>query len=136
MADPVRISKVLVGADPSPGARVALDWAVGLASRCDAAIVLVHARGLLEAAQHAPADELPPWLAELLDRIDPEVVVSLEVADGPPPEALLMAVERSGADLIVVGRRGAGSPFELTLGSTSREVSSRATVPVLVVPAS
>ena len=135
MASKVRITKVLVGADPSNGARVALDWAAGLAANCDAEVVLVHARGLLEAAQHAPDAELPGWLAELVDSLDAGLTVSLEVADGPPPEALLRAAERTGADLIVVGRRGGGSPFELTLGSTSREVSSRATVPVLVVPA-
>ncbi|MEZ5261510.1 MAG: universal stress protein [Acidimicrobiales bacterium] len=135
MANQVRITKVLVGADPSPGARVALEWAAGLAAHCDAEIVLVHARGLLEASQHAPDGELPQWLADLVGTLDAGLAVSLEVADGPPPEALLRAAERAGADVIVVGRRGAGSPFELTLGSTSREVSSRATVPVLVVPA-
>jgi nucleotide-binding universal stress UspA family protein len=137
MAPDIRISKVLVGADGSPGARVAVRWATDLVRRCDAELVLVHARGLLERAQELlpHADELPGWLQQLIDDVDPEIGLSVTVVDGPAPEALLRAAENLGADLIVVGRRGGGSPFELALGSTSREVSSRALVPVLVVPA-
>lgn len=134
MAERVSIAKLLVGADPSPGAAVALRWAAGLALRCDAELVLVHARGLIEAT-HPPGDP-PEWLLRMVEDLDRDVPVALSVLDGPPPEALLRAAADAGADLIVVGRRGAGSPYELTMGSTSREVSSRAPVPVLVVPAS
>lgn len=133
MAEALRINRVVVGADPSPGARAALHWAMAFAGSCDAELVLVHARGLLEAFDHA--DDVPEWLSEMLAEVGAEIMLSLVVEDGPPPEALLRAAGEVGADLIVVGKRGAGSPFDLTMGSTSREVTSRATVPVLVVPA-
>ncbi len=133
MAD-VRIHKVLVGADPSAGAQLALQWAAGLAGRCDAELVVAHARGLLEDARDHGGDPIPAWMTELSETLDPAIAVSLQVALGPPPEALLRIAGDVGADLIVVGRRGTGSPFDLSLGSTSRELSSRATVPVVVVP--
>jgi len=132
MADQHPVRRILVGTDPSPGARRALDWAVSLVASFDAELVLVHARGLLEGA--AGADH-PGWLVDLVDEVATDVPLALAVVDGPPPEALLQAASSFEADLIVVGKRGAGSPFELTMGSTSREVASRATVPVLVVPA-
>ena len=121
MANQVRITKVLVGADPSPGARVALEWAAGLAAHCDAEIVLVHARGLLEAAQHAPDGELPQWLADLVGTLDAGLAVSLEVADGPPPEALLVAqllAEQFAAvpkDLLLPGQTETASPASMSL---------------------
>lgn len=134
MVQDVQVERVLVGVDPSTGAEVALQWALGLARRCDADVVLVHARGLLENAS-GDDGELPGWLAELIDAIDPAVSLSLSLLDGPPADVLLRVASQEVADLVVVGRRGAGSPFELTMGSTSREVSSRSEVPVLVVPA-
>lgn len=142
MVQDVQVERVLVGVDPSTGAEVALQWAIGLARRCDADVVLVHARGLLDGGDGShgggldgPDGDLPGWLAELIDAIDPDVSLSLSLVHGPPPEALLRVAAEEVADLVVVGRRGAGSPFELTMGSTSREVSSRSEVPVLVVPA-
>ena len=125
---------MVVGVDGSPGSGGALAWAVGLAGPFEAEVVVVHGRGLLEEAHHAP--EVPVWLDSLLAAVPAEVPLSLRVIDGPPADALLRGAAACAADLIVVGRRGAGSPFELTLGSTSREVASRATVPVLVVPGS
>lgn len=134
MVQDVQVERVLVGVDPSTGAEVALQWALGLARRCDADVVLVHARGLLETAS-GDDGELPDWLADLIDGIDPAVSLSLSLVDGPPSDVLLRVASQEVADLVVVGRRGAGSPFELAMGSTSREVSSRSEVPVLVVPA-
>lgn len=134
MGDAGVIRRVVVGVDGSSGSRAALDWAVGLAGPFGAEVVVVHGRGLLEDADHAP--EVPGWLDSLLAGVPPEMPLSLRVIDGPPADALLRGAAACDADLIVVGRRGAGSPFELTLGSTSREVSSRASVPVLVVPGS
>ena len=141
MVGDVQIGRAVVGVDPSEGARSALRWAtylVGGSSRGRpdqgaGEVVLVHARGLLERASGSTQD-LPAWLEALIDSVDPEISLTLRVVDGPAPEALLLAAEETNADVIVVGKRGWGSPFELTLGSTSREVTSRAAVAVLVVP--
>jgi nucleotide-binding universal stress UspA family protein len=47
---------------------------------------------------------------------------------------LLKVADGESADLIVLGRRGAGGASELVLGSTSLQVTAEAGVPVLVVP--
>jgi len=120
------------GIDPSPGARTALSWACGLAADFDAELIVVHARGLLEGAT---GDEHPAWVGVTLEAVPAEVTVRLVVLDGPAPEMLLRAAAEADAHMIVVGKRGAGSPFETSLGSTSREVASRAPIAVLVVPA-
>ena len=131
MADELPLRRIVCGIDPSVGARTALQWASALAGSRDAELIVVHARGLLE---EAAGDDHPVWVGDALESVPAEVPVRLVVLDGPAPEMLLRAAAETAADLIVVGRRGAGSPFEATLGSTSREVSSRATVAVLVVP--
>ena len=105
---------------------------LSLARALSAELVVVHARGLLESA--AAASEPPAWMVSLTELVDPEVAVRLAVDDGAAADVVLRVAEREGAGLVVVGRRGSGSPFELTLGSTSREVASRSPVPVVVVP--
>jgi nucleotide-binding universal stress UspA family protein len=123
---------VLVAVDPSPGAAVAVRWASAAAGAFGAELVVVHARGLLEGASGAGA--APEWLLALAELVDPDVAVRLAVDDGVAADVVLRVAEREGAGLVVVGRRGSGSPFGLTLGSTSREVASRSPVPVTVVP--
>ena len=52
---------------------------------------------------------------------------------GLPAEELLAAAE--GADLLVVGARGAGEYKRLLLGSVSTHVIHHAHCPVVVIPA-
>ena len=59
--------------------------------------------------------------------------VKPEMVEGEPVEALLRLAEARGADAIVVGSRGLGRIRGL-LGSVSRALVERATVPVTVVP--
>ena len=134
-APPIGVPRtVVVAVDPSPAAGVALAWASAVAGAFAAELVVVHARGLLEGAAAEGDDGLPAWLLTLTEAVDPDVAVRLSVDDGSAADVVLRVAEREGAGLIVVGRRGSGSPFELTLGSTSREVASRAPVAVAVVP--
>lgn len=60
------------------------------------------------------------------------VEVRTTVARGRPSQVLLEAA--TGAELLVVGARGAGAWARLVLGSTSSEVVHHAHLPVLVVP--
>jgi len=50
-----------------------------------------------------------------------------------PSQAILQFAERSGTDLIVMNTRGRSQAALVLLGSTTSEVMSRATVPVLAV---
>ena len=53
---------------------------------------------------------------------------------GPAAEAILAEIEASGADLVVMGRRGRQEPKDLILGSVSYRVSRHVRVPILLVP--
>lgn len=55
------------------------------------------------------------------------------VADGKPYQAILAAAEETGADLIVVGRRGLNRMERILVGSTSEHVAGYANSPVLIV---
>jgi nucleotide-binding universal stress UspA family protein len=56
------------------------------------------------------------------------------VVSGAPARSILVAAEEVAADVIVVGRRGAGGYDELRLGSTAHQVAELADRPVAVVP--
>ena len=133
---------IVVGIDGSAPADAALEWALAAALAFQAEVVAVHAVGLLEGAHLAetgrPSDEMLVALRhevgrslETLERT-PDVRVVFE--PGSPGDALLRVALNERADLIVVGRRGCGEPYQLDLGSTSRSVSARSAVPVVVVP--
>jgi nucleotide-binding universal stress UspA family protein len=59
--------------------------------------------------------------------------VTVRAVTGLPAEALLQAAE--GADMLVVGSRGAGGFKRLLLGSVSTQVTRHASCPVVVIPA-
>jgi nucleotide-binding universal stress UspA family protein len=133
-AAPVGVpTTVVVAVDRSAPAAVALRWAACAAGAFAAELVVVHARGMLEGAS-GPA-EAPEWLLqEIAELVDEGVAVRLAIDDGAAADVVLRVAEREGAGLVVVGRRGSGSPYELILGSTSREVASRSPVAVVIVP--
>ncbi|HEX6454862.1 MAG TPA: universal stress protein [Trebonia sp.] len=62
----------------------------------------------------------------------PRARVTVQVASGTPAEELLRAA--GGAQMIVVGSRGAGGYKKLLLGSVSSHVAHHARCPVVVVP--
>ena len=143
MAEQPNNWKIVVGVDGSPQGDHALAWAVGVARSFQAEVVAVHAVGLLESA-HAPGgsdaskdlvDRLAHAVQHHVDRIANPPAVRLVLEPGSPGDALLRVAEAERADLIVVGRRGSGEPYQLDLGSTSRSVAGRSPVPIVVVPA-
>jgi nucleotide-binding universal stress UspA family protein len=57
------------------------------------------------------------------------------VLEGRPSDAILRVADETGADLIVLGRRGLNPVARLLLGSTSEQVAGRSNSPVLIVHA-
>jgi nucleotide-binding universal stress UspA family protein len=72
-------------------------------------------------------------LARLPQHTTP-VVPALDIATGAPAEEILKSVDRTGADLVVMGTRGLGRASKLVFGSTAERVLRSATVPVLLIP--
>lgn len=134
------IRKVVVGADGSSASAAALRWTAELAHSVGATVVVVHAAGLVERAASGRAtqaefeDDLrqqveQDWCRPLRDR---GVLRQVVVRSGPPVGTLL-EIAADGADLVVVGRRGAGSPDAPQLGSSSLQLVAESVVPVVVV---
>jgi nucleotide-binding universal stress UspA family protein len=134
------MERILVGVDGSPASAAALGWAAGLAGRTGA--------GLVAACAFEPAEaELPPGRndelrAEAADRLRDWVAAvpglpveaALHVDEGNPAEVLLDQAERAGADLVVVGTRGAGGFAGLHLGSVAHHLAHHTVRPLAIVP--
>jgi nucleotide-binding universal stress UspA family protein len=133
---------VIVGVDGSADAEAALRWAAAFAAASGAQLVGVHARGLLDHDRRGA--RVPAVSASASDarraadswgRLTGHLGLpgDLIVRDGDPVSVLLDAQDTEQADLIVVGRRGAGASASL-IGSTSSQVAQEANCPVVVVP--
>ncbi|GAA1652241.1 universal stress protein [Georgenia ruanii] len=140
-----RTGPVVVGVDTSPGASMALDFALAHAARSGSPVLAVHAAyvepglplnvppGFWVRSEDAALEEEAEATAAAVDRAAeryPDVTVTLNSAREHPVEALLRAA--SGASLVVVGSRGLGGFTGLMLGSVSQGVLSTAERPVAV----
>jgi nucleotide-binding universal stress UspA family protein len=135
---------VVVGIDGSAESMHAFDWALAAADRHDVPLRAVHA----QAVPVGPIAPVPAYDAEALDA-EAETILrhALERVGARPdgaekveatvrvgqPASVLVELSRD-ADLVVVGRRGAGGRHQ-RLGSVSSATAARAHRPVAVVPA-
>jgi len=135
---------IVVGYDGSPGARLALDWAVETAKRDDRQLTLLHCVGLTmtptfraydPGIQAHVYDEMSrSVLAEAIDiatkTLDRKDVHPLSLIGGAAAELVGIS---SRADLVVTGSRGHGAVSGGLLGSTSYAVTAHAHCPAVVV---
>jgi nucleotide-binding universal stress UspA family protein len=133
---------VVVGLDGSEHAGRAVGWTADLARQTGAEVVAVHVVGLLvrtpagltsSLSEHDHLRELlhGPWTEALRQG---GVSLRCRLEDGSPVTTLLDVAAEEGADLIVLGSRGAGGFSELHLGSTSHQVALYSDRPVTIVP--
>ena len=135
---------IVVGYDGSPGARLALDWAVETAERDDRRLTLLHCVsltmtptfGAYDPAVHAHAyDEMARGiLAEAVDiaakTLPRDDIEPLSVIGSAASELTDISAK---ADLVVTGSRGHGAIAGGLLGSTSYAVTAHARCPSVVV---
>jgi nucleotide-binding universal stress UspA family protein len=138
--------KILLATDGSPDAEQALAYALDLALRDGAQVIVVHAFEPLPTFLGEPmedrmlgthialGEEVAGGAAEKLEDAGVDVIV--EVLEGPAAEAILNVAQVCWCDLIVMGSRGLGSLASLLLGSVSHRVVAHARAPVLIVKAS
>lgn len=143
-----QITTVVVGVDGSDGSRRAAQHGAAIARHWSAHLKLVTvvrtpegwwgiggAPPSPESLSTALVEGQQKILREIegqldLDGIDYETVEEL----GDPVTRLLVVCETSGADVLVIGRRGAGLAERVILGSTADRLTHLAECPVLVVP--
>jgi len=135
-----QIRKLLVPHDFSDAADHALQYAVDLASKLGAEIVVVHAWQL--SAYASPSSDLAKGLEKDLSR-DLEKVVAKHLGAGVkiayalrlgiPYVELCEAAKETGADMIVMGTTGKTGLEHFLLGSVAERIVRTAAVPVLTV---
>ena len=138
--------QLLVGVDFSPGSRFAMETARRLAPK--AGTEFLHAfelpfEGKLRLAD-VDQEALDIYLSQAQTEAERNLQVFLSAAGGDwagvaarvvhgyPPEALVAAARKSGADLIALGAHGRSELAELMLGSVSMHVVLEAPCDVLV----
>jgi nucleotide-binding universal stress UspA family protein len=145
------ISKVLVAIDGSECADKALVFALDLADKFSASVLIVNVLEL--PVFNAPAEPLTTSTnifgavkdlrkahMELLARAEgkakqlkPNVQVSTELREGNPAAQIVAATSEGGFDVIALGHGGEGRLRELFLGGTSERVAHQARCAVLIV---
>ena len=135
---------LLLATDGSDDAAMALDHAVELAASTGArlhAVSVVETRTAYDNAIIDPDEVRANLRADATDAVeraeaaatDAGVECDTEVLEGPPPERILEAAERIGADAIVVGATGRSGFKRLVLGGTTERLLEASPVPVVVI---
>lgn len=137
---------ILVGHDGSKSSSEAVSWAAGHAARLGVPLHVMRAWVLTNAPRPKTMEPgfVPPEkdfeeavLEQLAHDVDalhlhPDCTVELHAAHGQSSAKLLEAA--AGAEMLVVGRRGAGGFRGLLTGSTADQVVRHSPCPVVVVP--
>jgi nucleotide-binding universal stress UspA family protein len=133
---------IAIGLDGSEGAKKAIPFAVDLARRDGAKLVLVHVEEDIAGKGGGPIrldeDEIQAEIkrhAEELTEEGLETTVKMtNVFLGGPAPAIAKLADEEDADLIVVGTRGQSTVVGVVLGSVAQRLLHLAHQPVLVVP--
>jgi nucleotide-binding universal stress UspA family protein len=120
--------RCLIATDGSDCARRAAKYGLELAARYDAAVDVVSVYRGDEAQGQATLDDIADLAADV------GVAVDTELLSGKPAKSIVNYADETGADLIVVGRRGRSGVRERLLGSITERVLRRSGPPVLTVP--
>jgi nucleotide-binding universal stress UspA family protein len=138
---------ILVPTDFSPNADKALNFAVHIARKTKAKIILVHACDLLELTFK---DNL--WLkkqynqqiiSEANDKLvaycqsiqkAEKVTIRKKLYHGLVTDTIIYAAKTNKADLIIMGTLGSANVKEKIFGSKTASVIGRAAIPVLAIP--
>ena len=142
---------IIVGVDGSEHSLSALDWALNEADLRQTQLTVITVSPIVSGIYgpgYAPADYYPAEeesraqaekaTQELVNQAverrgaAPSMPVTVRALSGLAADELINASE--GADLLVVGARGAGGFARLVMGSVSTQVTHHAQCPVVVVP--
>ena len=145
------MKRILVATDGSDGADRAIDYAARWAKHVSAELLIVNIIGgyglpnklmrTFTQAQHAWLDEMLQSLsAEMLTKARDRAqgagvaVILLDSRSGDVAQSIINIAKEKTADVIVVGKRGAGHVAGDLIGSVSQKLVSLAPLPVVVVP--
>jgi len=147
------LRNILVAVDGSENSDRALDFALDLGEKFNAAIMILNVSGSLTmgtvpeestaysgGSMAAFAKDLRKIHEEILSKavarakmVKPSLAISSMFMEGDPALEIVDATKEGGFDVIVVGHKGLGRMKELFLGSVSEKVAHLAPCPVVIV---
>lgn len=134
--------KILVTLDGTPTDQAIIEHVKQLAKLARGRVVLLHVADGWAARTYGP-DAVSSEITEdtaFLEKICAElraagIPTEAELAYGDPAKEIVKWVEQKGCDLVAMSTHGHGLLADVFLGSTSRHVRHRVTVPVLLLKA-
>lgn len=139
------MKKIVVPTDFSILSDNALNYAVQLAKKTEAELLLFHGY-LIPAPMYDPLIIVPTEmevqkeamsslkkLQQLIKTANPDLKVSYCAIPGVPYEEIIEYAQNENADVIVVGAQGAGYLEEKVIGSTASQLIRKSKIPVLVI---
>ena len=149
-----KIKKILYATDLSKNSEYAFYYAVDMAKKHDAEIVILHAIEPISSRafgtltdkvyhdqQETSKEVIRNRLQKFCEKVEEKnslacvhLVAKIVVEVGYPSEEILKAAEEEGCDLIVLGSHGKGFLQHAFLGSVSRSVLERTRKPVFTIP--
>ena len=140
----IDLSTIIVPVDFSTGSLEALDFAVSLARRLDASILLLHALDPIYSRGRFDSPRLRPLRTQALKdakrrlamlakrRVRLHVPVRHQVIKGVAYSVIVEAAAKTKADMIVMGSEGRTGMNRFLVGSVAEKVIRHARCPVLV----
>ncbi len=154
------IKKILCATDLSENSRLSLAWAMALARKHDASLLMLNVieevgssspslqfylteqewKELKQRISNEATDIMKKNLSAFCDAVKAEMpecayaADELLVVNGNPVEKIISTAEERACDVIVMGTTGAGGLVGVIMGSTARRVVRRSPIPVFIVP--
>ncbi len=149
-----QIKKILYATDLTKNSVYAFYYAVDIAKRYDAEIIMLHSveplsdrafgtktDKVLQDQQKTSVEVIRKRLQEFCQIVEEKnslacmnLVSKFVVEIGYPAEEILKTLDKEGCDVVVLGSHGKGFLQHTFLGSVSRSVLDRSRKPVFIVP--
>lgn len=138
-----QIRTVVTGIDFSPCSLNGLEYAAGLCTSMNASLIVLHAyraptkAGTLTSVERHIRKNLQEEVSHALDPIRaryPELPIEVIVRKGDPMDAVLWAVKKHQAQLIVLGTQGIHESPDIFIGSTTGALVKLGNAAVLAIP--
>lgn len=138
------MKKIFFPTDFSENAENALNYAVEMAQLLNAKLLLFHAyelpysthtmsTTLLSLMRQEAEKQLKKCVSQLAEKAT-NLEVETVLREGNTIRSIIEASEQKGADVIIMGTKGASGLKEMFIGSQTASVMQRARIPVLVIP--
>ncbi|MCD6595651.1 universal stress protein [bacterium] len=143
----VTIKTILVPTDFSELSKIALPYAIDIAKKYSAKVVIFHvfdeellspiffeAGGKAEKYFNHLKNDFDSAIKQLLDGIDTgDLEIEAHLANGSPFVEILRYVKENGVDLVVMGTHGRSGISHAFLGSVTEKVMRKSPAPVMIV---